>query len=78
LKAGEAKVVISYPVLGELRDVVEDELVGVAQLVELLLVRVGHHTADDLGHGVVELGVTTEFLPLFRVLVLICHFMRSS
>ena len=58
---------------GELRDVVENELVGVSQLIKLLLVRVGHHTTDDLGDGVVELGVTTEFLPLLSILMLICH-----
>ncbi len=59
--------------LGELRDVVEDELVGVTGDVLVLLLGVGHHRADDLRHGVVELRVTTEFLPLLRVLVLICH-----
>ena len=60
--------------LRELRNVVKDELVGVTQLVQLLLVGVGHDTTNDLGHGVVELGMTTEFLPLLSVLMLICHF----
>ena len=58
---------------GELRDIVENELVGVSQLIELLLVGVGHNTTDDLGDCVVKLGVTTEFLPLLSILMLICH-----
>jgi hypothetical protein len=64
----------TYSVLGELGDVVEDELVGVSLLVEILLLVVGHDGADDLGHGVVELGVTPELLALLCVLVLICHY----
>lgn len=60
--------------LGELGNVVKDELVGVSKLVQLLLVGVGHDTTDDLGDGVIELGVTTEFLPLLCVLMLISHF----
>ena len=63
----------TYSVLGELRDVVEDQLVGVSLLVELLLVGVGHDATDDLSDGVVELRVTTELLPLLGVLMLICH-----
>ena len=63
----------TYSVLGELRDVVEDQLVGVALLVELLLVGVGHDATDDLSDGVVELRVTTELLPLLGILMLICH-----
>ena len=59
--------------LGELRDVVEDQLVGVSLLIELLLVGIGHDATDDLSDGVVELGVTTELLPLLGVLMLICH-----
>jgi hypothetical protein len=60
-------------VLGELRDIVEDDLVGVSLLIEIFLVGVGHDATDDLGHGVVELRVTTELLPLLGVLMLICH-----
>ena len=60
--------------LRELRNVVKDELVGVTQLVQLFLVGVGHDTTDNLGNGVIELGMTTEFLPLLSVLMLICHF----
>ena len=60
--------------LGELGNVIKDELVGVSKLVQLLLVGVGHDTTDDLGDGVIKLGVTTEFLPLLCVLMLICHF----
>ena len=60
--------------LGELGNVVKDELVGVSKLVQLLLIGVGHDTTDDLGDGVIELGVTTELLPLLGVLELICHY----
>lgn len=60
--------------LGELGNVVKDELVGVSKLVQLLLIGVGHDTTDNLGDGIIKLGVTTEFLPLLCVLVLICHF----
>ena len=60
--------------LGELGNVVKDELVGVSKLVQLLLIGVGHDTTDNLGDGIIKLGVTTEFLSLLCVLVLICHF----
>ena len=59
--------------LRELRDVVEDDLVGVSLLVEILLVGVWHDATHNLCDGVVELRVTTELLPLLRVLMLICH-----
>jgi len=68
------KYIGTYSVLRELRNVVKNELVGVTQLVQLLLIGVGHDTTDDLGDGVIKLGVTTEFLPLLSVLMLISHF----
>jgi hypothetical protein len=57
-----------------LRNVIENNLVGVSLLIEFFLVGVGHDTTDNLGDGVVELGVTTELLPLLGVLELICHY----
>ena len=60
--------------LRELRNVIENDLIGVSLLIEFLLVGVGHNTTNYLGDGVVELRVTTEFLPLLCVLMLISHF----
>ena len=66
-------MVTTYSMFGELRDVIEDELVGVSQLIQLLLSGVGHDCTDNLGDSVLELGVTTEFLSLLGVLISICH-----
>jgi len=63
----------AYSMFGVLGNVVENELVRVTGLIKVFLVGVWHYTADNLGDCVIELGVTTEFLPLLGVLVLICH-----
>ena len=68
----------TYPVFRELRDVVQYQLVGVSQLVQVLLAGVRNHTAHDFGVGVFELGVTAEFLPFLAVLVLVCHIVIGS
>ena len=56
-----------------LRDVVEYELVGVANDVVLGVIRLGVDLTHDLDLGVLELSVSTELLSLFGVLELVCH-----
>ena len=59
--------------LGELRNVVKDESVRVSDNVVLALLSIWLHTGYNLSDGVLELGMTTEFLSLLCVLILICH-----
>lgn len=64
----------TYPVFGVLRNIIENELVGISNNIILALLVVRLYTSHDFGHCVVELRVTTEFLAFLCVLVLICHF----
>lgn len=59
----------------ELRNVVEDELVRVPQLIDFLLLWVGDDAAHDLGLSVFELCVTSELLSLLLVGKLVCHYL---
>ena len=57
-----------------LRDVIENNFVWVPKNVELLsLVLVLGHGAHDTSLSVLELGVSSELLPLFLILVFFCH-----
>lgn len=62
----------------ELRNIIKNELVRIAWLVEVLLVVVWLDATHDLGHCIVKLGVSTEFLPFLSVLVLVCHGIITS
>lgn len=58
---------------GELRDVVKDKFVRVAENVQILLGVVGGNGTHNLSLCVFELSVTSEFLSLLLVGELICH-----
>lgn len=60
--------------LRELRNVIENDLIGVSLLIELLLVGVGHNTTNYLGDCVIELRMTTEVISFLWVLKRICHY----
>ena len=57
-----------------MRNVVEDELVGVSKHEVLLLAGLGGNGTDHLDAiEVFELGGLAEVLSLFRILVFLCH-----
>lgn len=63
----------TYSMFRELRNVIKNELIGVPELVQFLLLMVGDDAADDLGLGVFELRVPSELLSLLLISKLVCH-----
>ena len=61
-----------------LRDVIENNFIGVPKNVELLsLVLILGHRTHDTSLSVLELGVSSELLPLFLILELFSHNLKS-
>ena len=65
---------ITYGVVGEKWDIVEDKFVGVSQNEVLLLCGFGGNSTDHLDAvKVLKLSGSTEVLSLFRILIFFCH-----
>lgn len=56
-----------------MRDVIENQLVGVPHAINVLLGVVRDDAAHNLGVSILELGVSSEVLSLSLISVFVCH-----